>query len=153
MKLRVVAVGDKMPAWVGTACDEYLKRMRGLVELVEIKPEKRSPGRTVSQILTAENKRISAQLPSSAVRVVLDERGEAWSTKQLATNLAAWLRDAKDVAFVIGGADGLAPELKHGATLFSLSALTLPHALARVILLEQLYRAFSMFEQHPYHRV
>ena len=152
MKLRVVAVGNKMPAWVNAACNEYLKRIADSVEFVEIKPEKRQAGKSVAQILRAEEARIIATLPRNAVRIALDERGEAWPTRTLASNLAQWMREGKSVVFIIGGADGLSEELKRDAKLLSLSALTLPHALARVVLIEQLYRAFSILDQHPYHR-
>lgn len=152
MKVYVVAVGDKLPAWVNNACEEYLKRMQGMVLLIEIKPEKRLAGKTLTQALAAEEARIISALPKDCERIVVEERGEAWSTRTLAAKLEKWMRDANKVAFVIGGADGLAPGFKRKAKLFSLSALTLPHGLARVVLIEQLYRAFSILEGHPYHR-
>ncbi len=148
----MVAVGDKLPAWVKNACEEYLKRMQGMVSLMEIKPEKRVLGKTLPQILAAEETRIASALPKDCELIVLDERGEAWSTRTLAAKLEKWMRDANKIAFVIGGADGIASGLKQRATLLSLSTLTLPHGLARVVLIEQLYRAFSILERHPYHR-
>lgn len=152
MKFRVVAVGNKMPAWVNAACGEYMKRIASVVELIEIKPEKRHAGKSVAQISRAEAARILAALPRDSLRVVLDEHGDAWSTQKLATHMARWMREGKSVSFIVGGADGLSEELKRDAKMFSLSALTLPHALARVVLIEQLYRAFSILDQHPYHR-
>jgi 23S rRNA (pseudouridine1915-N3)-methyltransferase len=152
MRIHVVAVGDKLPAWVKNACEEYLKRMQGMVSLMEIKPEKRVLGKTLPQILAAEETRIASALPKDCELIVLDERGEAWSTRTLAAKLEKWMRDANKIAFVIGGADGIASGLKQRATLLSLSTLTLPHGLARVVLIEQLYRAFSILERHPYHR-
>lgn len=150
MKLFVVAVGNKMPAWVDAACRDYLKRMPRGVELIEIKPVKRE--QAPSRILAAEQERILAALPKDCERVALDERGESWSTAVLARRLSAWKERGVNVAFIIGGADGLSPELKRNAKLFSLSPLTLPHALSRVVLIEQLYRAFSILDNHPYHR-
>jgi 23S rRNA (pseudouridine1915-N3)-methyltransferase len=153
MKLYVVAVGNKMPAWVDAACREYLKRMRREVELIEIKPVKRQAGKSAANVLVTEQERIVAALPRDCERVVLDERGESWSTQMLAQRLSAWQQRGASVAFIIGGADGLASGIKRSATsLMSLSALTLPHGLSRVVLIEQLYRAFSILDHHPYHR-
>lgn len=150
MKVYVVAVGNRMPAWVDAACGEYLKRMP--VELIEIKPIKRHPRISDREILAGEEQRINAAVPKDCQRVVLDERGESWSTEKFAQRLASWKERGISVAFIIGGADGLASSLKAGAETLSLSALTLPHTLARVVLLEQIYRAFSILDNHPYHR-
>jgi 23S rRNA (pseudouridine1915-N3)-methyltransferase len=107
----------------------------------------------LNQVLDAERRRILASLPRNCRRVVLDEGGRALSTEQLAQNLAVWMQAGRDVAFVIGGADGLHEEIKNDAdTRLSLSAMTLPHALVRVVLAEQLYRAVSLMNNHPYHR-
>ena len=155
MKLRVVAVGVRMPRWVNEAFDEYAKRMpRDLrMELVEIRPEPRSQGKPSAKLLEAEAARLLRALPRECARVALDERGRALSSAGLARLLAAQRRDGGDAAFLIGGADGLAPSAKSGAQLvLSLSAMTLPHGLARVLLAEQLYRASSILHNHPYHR-
>jgi 23S rRNA (pseudouridine1915-N3)-methyltransferase len=155
MKLWVIAVGRKMPAWVDTGFSDYAKRMPpgSKIHLIEIKAEKRTAGKSSSQILDAERRRIVASLPRDCRQVVLDERGRVLSTEQLAQNLAAWTQTGRDVAFVIGGADGLHQEIKNNADIrLSLSALTLPHALSRVVLAEQLYRAMSLMNNHPYHR-
>ncbi|HEY6239848.1 MAG TPA: 23S rRNA (pseudouridine(1915)-N(3))-methyltransferase RlmH [Burkholderiales bacterium] len=155
MKLLVIAVGNKMPRWVNEGFEEYAKRMpRGLrIELAEVRPEPRTSGKSTAQLLETEAGRIARALPRGASRVALDERGREYTTAELARWLAACREDGRDVAFVIGGADGLAPELKDGAEpLMRLSAMTLPHGLARVLLAEQLYRASSILHRHPYHR-
>jgi 23S rRNA (pseudouridine1915-N3)-methyltransferase len=155
MKLWVVAVGARMPGWVDEAFNEYAKRMpRSLATgLIEIRPEPRTSGKPVEQLTAAEAARIERAVPRGACRVALDERGREFTTADLARWLDARRHDGRDVAFLIGGADGLAPELKRGAEAsLRLSAMTLPHGLARVLLAEQLYRAASILETHPYHR-
>jgi 23S rRNA (pseudouridine1915-N3)-methyltransferase len=155
MKLVVVAVGGRMPRWVNEAFEEYAKRMpRSLtIELREIRPEPRSGGKPVAQLLEAEAARIERAVPAGAHRVALDERGREFSSPQLARWLEARLHEGRDMAFVLGGADGLAPAVKRRAGLeLRLSAMTLPHGLARVLLAEQLYRAASILGRHPYHR-
>lgn len=155
MKLSIVAVGHKMPDWIGTGCAEYVKRMpRELpVSITEIKPEPRSGGKTREQLTAAECSRIEAAL-SSGVRVVaLDERGDDLTTVKLAQRIEQWMGEGRDTVFLIGGADGLADPLKKRADdLIRLSSMTLPHALARLLLCEQLYRAASLIKGHPYHR-
>ncbi len=155
MKLFILAVGTKMPAWVDEAFGEYAKRMprEARVELLEIKPEKRVGGKTAIQMQEAERTRIQSAFPENATLIMLDERGVEWSTLELAGQMKNWLRDGQDVAFVIGGADGLHPDLRKQAnTLWSLSRLTLPHGMVRVLLAEQLYRAMTVIQNHPYHR-
>lgn len=155
MKLLIVAVGHKMPAWVNEGYTEYAKRMprEARIDLVEIKPEKRAGGKTKEQVHEAERQRIAAALPANCELVALDERGQEWSTLELAETLKGWMQGGRDVAFVIGGADGLHPELKRRADrLWSLTRLTLPHGLVRVVLAEQLYRAVTVIQNHPYHR-
>ncbi|NWG30360.1 MAG: 23S rRNA (pseudouridine(1915)-N(3))-methyltransferase RlmH [Rhodocyclaceae bacterium] len=155
MRLVVVAVGQRQPDWVNAGFAEYAKRMpRELpLELVEIKPEPRSTGKTVEAMMAAEARRIEAALPARCRRVVLDERGEALDTRALARRLCAWRSVGDDVALLIGGPDGLAPALKASADeTLRLSSLTLPHGLARVVLAEALYRAWSLDAGHPYHR-
>lgn len=155
MKLLIVAVGHKMPAWVNEGYTEYAKRMprETRIELVEIKPEKRAGGKTKEQVHEAERQRIAAALPANCELVALDERGQEWSTLELAEVLKGWMQGGRDVAFVIGGADGLHPGLKRRADrLWSLTRLTLPHGLVRVVLAEQLYRAVTVIQNHPYHR-
>jgi 23S rRNA (pseudouridine1915-N3)-methyltransferase len=126
---------------------------RARIELVEIRPAPRHATSSVAQALTAEAKRIHAALPARCRRVALDERGRTLTTMELARNMESWLAGGEDVAFLIGGPDGLAPELKRSAGLaMRLSSFTLPHGLARVVLAEQLYRALSILDHHPYHR-
>jgi len=123
------------------------------IELLEIKPEKRSGGRKVEQLLTAEGTRILAALPPKCRIVAMDERGRQWTTVKLAESISGWMENGGDTAFIIGGADGLDTNIKNSANeLLALSALTLPHGLARVLLAEQLYRAVSIIKRHPYHR-
>ena len=155
MKLRIVAVGHKMPAWINAGFTEYAQRMprEARVELTEIKSAARAGGKSTQQWLALEAQRISAALPVRAHKVVLDERGKTLTTAELARRLARWKQDGVDVCFIIGGADGTARALQQDADLLlSLSPLTLPHGLCRVILAEQLYRAASLLAGHPYHR-
>lgn len=155
MKLLVVAVGTRLPDWMDAGFAEYAKRMpRELpMELVEIKPEPRTTGKTVAAMMAAEAKRIEAALPPRCRRIALDERGREVTTAQLARLLDGWLAGGRDVGFLIGGPDGLDAALRAGAELqLRLSSLTLPHALVRVLLAEQLYRALSLLDNHPYHR-
>lgn len=143
-----------MPAWVSAGYDEYAKRLPREVALtlVELKPEPRDRGRTVAQVLAAEAVRLAAACAGATI-VVLDERGTLWTTRQLADNLQQWRDTRTDVAFVIGSADGLDAGFKRAAAArVALSAMTLPHALVRVLLAEQLYRAASVLAGHPYHR-
>ncbi len=148
-----------MPAWITSGFAEYAKRMpREMpLNLIELKPEPRNDAPASSaaaRVLEKEAQRIEAAVPKNARRVVLDETGNAVSTRQLAQRMARWREEGQDVAFVIGGADGTAARLKSGADwLWSLSPLTLPHGLVRVVLAEQLYRAASILGNHPYHRV
>jgi 23S rRNA (pseudouridine1915-N3)-methyltransferase len=158
MKLIVCAVGHRMPAWVAAGFQEYASRMprESLIDLIEIRPETRpakASGAVIDKLLAAEAKRMLAVLPDDCYHVALDERGQALSSAQLARSLAEWMRSGRDVAFLIGSADGLASTLKQQAALtLSLSAMTLPHHLVRVLLAEQLYRAACMLNHHPYHR-
>ena len=155
MRLLVLAVGTRMPAWVDDAFSEYAKRMpRHLcMELVEIRPEPRTGGKPAAALCLVEAGRIARALPAGAMKVALDERGREFSTATFAKWMERMTGEGRDIAFMIGGADGLAPEIRKTAELtLRLSAFTLPHALARVILAEQLYRAVSIIQNHPYHR-
>ena len=159
MKLHIVAVGHKAPEWVVAGFEDYARRMprEARIELTEIKPAPRSrqapSPASVCRILEAEKSRLLAAIPPGCVRIALDERGKPLSTADLARRLAAWMQGGRDVAFMIGSADGLDHELKADADLvLGLSAMTLPHAMVRVLLAEQLYRAMSMIQNHPYHR-
>lgn len=155
MKLLVAAVAARPPGWVVEGWNEYAKRMprETPLELLEVKPEPRTTGKTARAMMAAEAQRVEAVLPARCRRIALDERGEAPSTQQLAARLAKWMEQGDDVAFLIGGPDGLDPQLKSSAhEMLRLSSLTLPHALVRVILAESLYRAVSVLKNHPYHR-
>lgn len=154
MKLSIVALGHRMPAWVGAGYGDYAARLprEWPLELVELKPEARDRGRSVGQLLASEAKRLDSACAGSTV-VALDEKGSGWSTRELAERLDRWRESTRALAFVIGSADGLDADFKQrAAARFSLSALTLPHALVRVVLAEQLYRAASLLGGHPYHR-
>ncbi len=154
-RLLVVAVAARLPAWAEGACAEYAARMpRGFeTQRIAVKPEPRPEGKPVPRLLAAEAARIDARLPPGARLVALDERGRDFGTREFSQKLREWLDEAVPVAFVIGGADGLDADLKRRASLqVRLSSLTLPHALAQVLLCEQLYRAASLLTGHPYHR-
>lgn len=155
MKLVVAAVGHRMPAWVDDGFAEYAKRMprEAPIELLAVKAEPRTSGKPVAALMAAEAERLRAALPGQCRRVVLDEHGEDITTEKLARRMAAWAQDGNDVAFVIGGPDGLDPAFKKSAhETLRLSSLTLPHGMVRVILAEALYRASSLLRGHPYHR-
>ncbi|AMP03534.1 23S rRNA (pseudouridine(1915)-N(3))-methyltransferase RlmH [Collimonas pratensis] len=156
MQLIIAAVGHKMPAWIETGFGEYAKRMPPDCRIVlkEIKPVERSGSHTAASAMALERSRIEAVLPKGVRIVALDERGKDLTSVQLSQQLTQWQRDGRDVAFIIGGADGLDPEFKAKAdSLLRISSLTLPHGMVRVLLAEQLYRAWSITQNHPYHRV
>lgn len=155
MRLTLVAVGQRLPAWAETACADYWKRWPAewRAELKTVKAEPRTLGKPVEALMAAEAERLQAACPRAARRVVLDERGDRQTTVQLAARLRDWATDGRDVVLLMGGPDGLAPALKDSADdRLRLSDLTLPHALARVLLVEALYRAASLNAGHPYHR-
>jgi 23S rRNA (pseudouridine1915-N3)-methyltransferase len=146
MRITVLAIGHKMPSWIEEGFREYTKRMppEARVELVELKPGKDKDD---------EGRKLLDALPSGAALLALDERVKTVTTQGLSVMLSDWMRDGSSPAFVIGGADGLSDEVRaRAAKLISLSALTLPHQLVRVVLAEQLYRAWSILARHPYHR-
>jgi 23S rRNA (pseudouridine1915-N3)-methyltransferase len=154
MKLMIVAVGHRVPDWAQTAWEDYAKRFPHEVK-VELKAVKTEPrgSKTLDTLYAAERARIEAVIPKGCRIVALDERGTAITTVVLAEKLKAWQLASDDVALVIGGPDGLDPAFKQAANeRIRLSDLTLPHAFARVLLIEQLYRAWSINAGHPYHR-
>ena len=154
MRLAIVAVGQRMPAWAEAAYEDYAKRFPPELRL-EVRAVKTEPrgSKSTETLLAAERARIEAAIPKGARRVVLDERGTRHTTVQLAERLKAWMPEGRDVALLIGGPDGLDPALKASADeTLRLSDLTLPHAMVRVLLAEQLYRAWSVMVGHPYHR-
>lgn len=151
MQIQVLCISKRPRHWVTQASDDYLKRLRGQLSLTvrEVTPLNQA-GR---EHLKKEADRLTRLCPERAHTVALDERGDEWSTLELADQLATWRERYSDVVCFIGGADGLLPELVAGAhQRWALSRLTLPHQLARVLVIEQLYRAFSVLQKHPYHR-
>ncbi|MEI7537597.1 MAG: 23S rRNA (pseudouridine(1915)-N(3))-methyltransferase RlmH [Comamonadaceae bacterium] len=154
MRLLIVAVGQRVPDWAQTAWDDYAKRFPYdlKLELRAVKTEPRA-SKTVAALYAAERGRIEGALPKGCRIVALDERGSALTTQALAGKLQQWQLEGDDVALVIGGPDGLDPAFKQAAhERIRLSDLTLPHAFVRVLLIEQLYRAWSINANHPYHR-
>ena len=154
MRLYIVAVGQRVPDWAQTAWDDYAKRFPHeiRIELKAVKTEPRS-SKTLETLYAAERARIEAAIPKGTRIVVLDERGSALSTLALAQRLTDWQNSGSDVALVIGGPDGMDPAFRANAhERIRLSDLTLPHAMVRVLLIEQLYRAWSVNANHPYHR-
>lgn len=157
VKFLIVAVGHKLPEWINAGFNEYAQRMPRAfrIELLEIKPAARSGtgAGSIRQWLTTEAERVRPALPARGFTAVLDESGESCTTADLARRIEGWGHDGRDIAFVIGGADGTARALRDEADLvLSLSPLTFPHGLCRVVLAEQLYRAVSLLAHHPYHR-
>lgn len=156
MKILILAVGHRMPEWVSTAWDDYAKRMPSdwAVSLKEIKPEPRTSGKTPQQMMAAERKRIEVAIPEHTLRIAMDEQGKDLSTQAFATKLQTWHQNSQNITIIIGGPDGLDAELKaHCDGLLRLSSMTMPHPMVRVVLIEQLYRAWSILTNHPYHRV
>jgi 23S rRNA (pseudouridine1915-N3)-methyltransferase len=155
MPITLIVVGQKMPAWVDAAFADYARRLPAhlALSLKEVKAAVRRPGEPAARAMASEGERILALLPAGAYLVALDERGQALPSKAVAARLTGWMRVGVQPTFVIGGADGLAPTVKTRADeCWSVSAMTLPHGLVRVLLAEQLYRAWTILEGHPYHR-
>jgi len=155
MQLLVAAVGQRMPRWVNEAWSEYSRRMpRELsLSLREIALAKRGKNADTRRLMATESDALQAVMPARARVIALDVRGKTWSTEQLAANLEDWMGDGRDVGFMIGGPDGISPEiLARSDARWSLGPLTLPHPLVRVVLAEQLYRAWTITQNHPYHR-
>lgn len=155
MKIHLISVGTRLPKWAEAGTAEYLKRMPSgcPVVLNEVAAVPRSKTTATARAKAEECARIEMQLPKNAWRIVCDERGTSWSTADLSAHMADWMQSGRDVAVVVGGADGLTDEWRARADrLWRLSDLTLPHPLVRVLLAEQLYRAWSLLNNHPYHR-
>ena len=155
MKIRLVAIGEKMPRWVKEGYEEYARRLAGEValELVEIPTRHRGKNPDIARILRDEGRQMLAAVPRGSQLVALEVDGRPWSTEQLSGQLASWLESGRNVTLLVGGPEGLSPECTATAQQkWSLSPLTLPHPLVRVVVAEALYRAWSMLRNHPYHR-
>lgn len=155
MKINLIAVGKKMPSWVNAGYEEYAKRLSHhcRLQLIEIPLVTRSKNTDVSQLLEQESQKILHAIPNKSYSIALDVNGQAWDTAKLAKLLQQWQMQHHEINFLIGGPDGLSASCKQQAQQsWSLSDLTFPHPLVRIILVEQLYRAFSILSHHPYHR-
>jgi len=156
MQMTMLCVGQKMPDWVTTGVQEYLPRLSGQCQLAlkEVAPAKRSKSGSAINYMAEEAVRLQQVFSvGNPIKVVLDERGALVDTKALSKRMEQWLQSGRDVVFVVGGPDGLAPEIKQQADwMWSLTPLTLPHPMVRIMLAEQLYRAYSLLNNHPYHR-
>lgn len=155
MRIHLIAVGTRMPAWISAGYLEYAKRMPPECPLgvVEIPLQRRGKGADVERLRRREGEQMLAAIPPGSRVLALDGQGRQWSTEELAVELDRWLAAGRDLALLVGGPEGLAPACRERAErLWSLSALTLPHALVRVLVAEQLYRAWTIRSGHPYHR-
>jgi len=155
MRVQIIAMGDRMPDWVQHGYKEYIKRIgAGLqIELLEISPEKRGKSADVQRIMQKEAERMRQSIPRGNFVIALDKEGKSWSTENLADKIANWQQDGTNVSLLIGGPEGMTPELLQQADArISLSAMTFPHPIVRIILAEQLYRAYSILSHHPYHK-
>lgn len=155
MRLRLLTITHKSPSWIQKGYEEYAKRLPPsyALELVEIPAEKRSANADLKRICVREGEKMLAQMKVPHHVVALDVAGEQWTSEQLASQLAKWQHDGRNVDLLVGGPEGLAPQCLQKATQkWSLSKLTFPHFLVRLIIAEQIYRAYSILQQHPYHR-
>lgn len=155
MRIKLIAVGTRMPAWVDAGFEEYAKRLpqQCRLELQPIPLGHRGKTANAQNAIAAEGERMLASIPDPNQVVALEVKGKPWSTEKLASHMEAWLADGRDLCLLVGGPDGLAPECRKRATVdWSLSPLTLPHGLVRVIVAEQIYRSWSLLQGHPYHR-
>ncbi|RMG36821.1 MAG: 23S rRNA (pseudouridine(1915)-N(3))-methyltransferase RlmH [Gammaproteobacteria bacterium] len=155
MKIHLIAVGERMPGWVQQGYEEYARRLprECALQLNEIAPGRRGRNADLARAVREEGRRMLAAIPKGARVIALEVEGRAWSTEQLAQQLKHWLAEGRDVALLVGGPEGLSDEARAAADQqWSLSPLTLPHPLVRVIVAEQLYRAWSILNNHPYHR-
>jgi rRNA large subunit m3Psi methyltransferase RlmH len=155
VKVRIIAVGTKMPAWVEQGYAEYAKRMPRdcVVELVELPLAQRGKNTDIARAMEKEGEEMLAAIGKGEQVIALDVKGKSWSTEQLAEQMANWRMSGSNYCLLIGGPDGLAPQCLAKAQIhWSLSALTLPHPLVRILVIEQLYRACSILQNHPYHK-
>ena len=155
MRVQIIAMGDRMPSWVEQGYDEYTKRIgAGInIELTEISPEKRGKSADIQRIMQKETEQMRQSIRKGHYVIALDKDGKQWSTEKLAEKIAGWQQDGTNISFLVGGPEGMTPELiKQADARVSFSAMTFPHPLVRIILAEQLYRAYSILNHHPYHK-
>ncbi len=155
MRIRLIAIGHKMPEWVTAAWNDYTKRLPQYcsLELIEIPAEKRTKNSDISQLVLREGEKILREVSSSNRLVALEVKGQSWSTEKLSQQLNLWMQEGRNIDLIVGGPDGLSSVCLQKAEIkWSLSALTLPHPLVRIIVAEQIYRAVSLLQNHPYHR-
>lgn len=155
MQIHFITIGQKMPRWVTEGYEEYARRLPAQcrLTLVELALPKRGKQANVTRLIQAEGEKMLAAIPKGAFVVALDERGKSWNTKQLAQEMDTWMHSGQAIALLVGGPDGLADACKARADkTWSLSALTLPHPLVRIVVAEQIYRAWTVLQGHPYHR-
>ncbi len=155
MRLHLIAVGNRMPGWVDEGYQEYARRLPSecALQLHEIAAGKRGKNADIVRLTRQEGEKMAAAIPKGARVVALEVKGKPWSTEQLSARLEHWLGDGRDVALLVGGPEGIEPELSASADeRWSLSPLTLPHPLVRIVVAEQIYRAWSLLKGHPYHR-
>jgi len=155
MQIHLIAIGQRMPAWVNQGVDEFVKRMppECRIQVVEIPASKRTKASDLNRLMHQEGEKMLAAIPKGAQVVAMDVKGKSWSTEELSQQLDGWLQGGRNVAMLIGGPEGLAPACLEKADLhLSLSKMTLPHPLVRIMLVEQLYRAVSILKHHPYHK-
>ncbi|MDD5392962.1 MAG: 23S rRNA (pseudouridine(1915)-N(3))-methyltransferase RlmH [Thiothrix sp.] len=155
MRIHLLAIGTKMPAWVNTGTDEYAGRMPPQCQLLirEIAAEKRTKNSDLQRIRQTEGEKLLAAVPDGSLVITLDVKGKPWSTEQLSQQLDQWLMSGRDVSLLVGGPEGLSPAcLQRAEQSWSLSPLTFPHPLVRIVVAEQLFRAWSILTNHPYHR-
>ena len=155
MKFNLIVVGQRVPDWIAGGYHEFAKRLPAehRITLIEIATSKRHKSSDTKRLLEREGKQMSAVIPKTSIVIALDVKGQQWSTQQLADRFAAWQHEGRDITLLVGGPDGLAQDcLERAQYIWSLSHLTFPHALVRIIVAEQLYRAWSINNEHPYHR-
>ncbi len=155
MQISLIAIGQKMPGWVNQGFNEYSKRMppECQVKLVEIPLAKRSKNSDISRLIDKEGEQMLSAIKKDSLVVAMEVTGKAWTTPQLAERMADWMQSGRDIALLVGGPEGLAPACqKRAEQHWSLSRLTLPHPLVRIVIAEQLYRAISILKNHPYHK-
>lgn len=155
MRIRLLAIGNKLPRWVEEGFQEYVKRFPAscYLELIEIPAEKRSKQSVIQQLVEREGEKLIAALKPGNRVIALEVKGQLWSTEKLAEHLQHWQGEGRNIDMLVGGPDGLSPACLQKAEIkWSLSPLTLPHPLVRILVAEQLYRAVSILQNHPYHR-